>query len=516
MVRAPSILAWPWRACDGVKPRRLDVVIAGISCALQLAAVLGIAACSGTAPEDPPSSQTQGKPDTMAAAEAAPMTADCRSWAELDPKSLSPLPQSPWMADFEAVWGTVREKHYDPTLGCLDWLKLREIYGAKVAAAKDASEAFAAMNALLGTLGQSHLAAIAPSGGTGDALAVTGTSLGTDRVELEFRAIEDSVVAAGAVYSADPTASAPAIPSGAKLVAIDELQLDAWVAAVKAHPHPGESEGSAVRSALARVLTCPTGGRKAITYLDPSAADAPKTVELPCLTPAGERMSLGNLRDLPVEVEAYVVPGTKVGVLHFNVWMVPLVDRIRTELEKLRAAGIEALILDLRGNPGGVGAMAIPIARLLLPEGGDLGSLRLREFTQSFKVPASPDAFAGPVVVLVDEGTASTSEIFAVGMRDLGRVTVVGAAPSAGAALPSLLETLPSGGLLQVVVGDYRSPKGTIAEGAGVPLDVVVKETRAEWIAGRDPVLFAALGHLGVTPASPVPNATPPANGTNP
>lgn len=439
------------------------------------------------------------------------MTADCRSWAELDPKSLVALPEGPWMADFEAVWGTVREKHYDPTLGCLDWLKLRETYGAKVAAAKNASEAFAAMNALLGTLGQSHLAAIAPTGGTGDALAVTGTNLGTDRLELELRALDEGVVVAGPVYSADPTASAPAIPSGAKLVAIDELQLDAWVDAVKNHPHPGESERAAVRGALARVLTCPTGARKTLTYLDPSAADARKTVELPCLTPAGERMSLGNLRDLPIEVEAYVVPGTKVGVLHFDVWMVPLVDRIRTELEKLRAAGIDALILDLRGNPGGVGAMAIPIARLLLPEGGDLGSLRMREFTQSFKVPASPDAFAGPVVVLVDEGTASTSEIFAVGMRDLGRVTVIGASPSAGAALPSLLETLPSGGLLQVVVGDYRSPKGTVAEGAGIPLDVVVKETRADWIADRDPVLFAALGHLGVTPP-PSPNPAP----TNP
>jgi carboxyl-terminal processing protease len=477
-----------------------------------IAAGFVLGACSGAAPgEDASASSVAAAGSPEATPDPAPpLSADCRSWAELDVEALAPLPESPWTADFERVWGTVREKHYDPTLGCLDWPKLREVYGEKVAAAQDSGEAFAAMNALLGTLGQSHLAAIAPSGGTGEALAVTGTALGADRLELDVRALDEGVIIAGPVYSADPTASAPAIASGAQLVAIDELQVDAWVAAVKGHPHPGESERSAVRGALARALTCPTGGRKSLTYLDPGAADARTTIELPCVTPAGERMSLGNLRDLPVVVEGYVVPGTKVGVLHFNVWMVPLVDRIRAKLDELRGQGIEALILDLRGNPGGVGAMAIPVARMLLPEGGDLGSLRMREFTQSFKVPASPDAFGGPVVVLVDEGTASTSEIFAVGMRDLGRLTVVGASPSAGAALPSLLETLPSGGLLQVVVGDYRSPKGTIAEGAGVPLDVTVKESRADWVAGRDPVLTAALVQLGAKPStSPGAAATP-------
>ncbi|HEY8380037.1 MAG TPA: S41 family peptidase, partial [Nannocystis sp.] len=152
--------------------------------------------------------------------------------------------------------------------------------------------------------------------------------------------------------------------------------------------------------------------------------------------------------------------------------------------------------------PGGVGAMSIPVARLLLRESGSLGKLQFREFAQEFNVAGDPEAFAGPVVILVDEGTASTSEIFAAGLRDLGRVRVAGARPSAGAALPSLLERLDDGALLQYVVGDYHSARGTVAEGDGVAPDITAVETRADFVAGRDPVLAAAVAALVAEPTT--------------
>jgi carboxyl-terminal processing protease len=165
-------------------------------------------------------------------------------------------------------------------------------------------------------------------------------------------------------------------------------------------------------------------------------------------------------------------------------------------MAELRAKGMKALVLDLRGNPGGVGPMSVPVARMLLSEPGSLGALRFRDFTQEFNVEPDPDPFTGPVAVLVDAGTASTSEIFAQGLRDLGRVTIVGGEPSAGAALPSLIEELPGGAVLQYVVGDYRSPSGVAVEGKGVVPDVTVKETRQAFADGKDPVLDAAAEHL--------------------
>ena len=56
-----------------------------------------------------------------------------------------------------------------------------------------------------------------------------------------------------------------------------------------------------------------------------------------------------------------------------------------------------ALVLDLRGNPGGVGAMSIPVARMLLTQPGSLGKLQFREFAQEFNVAGNPDAFTGSV-----------------------------------------------------------------------------------------------------------------------
>ena len=186
----------------------------------------------------------------------------------------------------------------------------------------------------------------------------------------------------------------------------------------------------------------------------------------------------------------------KIGYLAFNYWMLPMTERVRRGLDELRERNMGGLILDLRGNPGGVGAMSIPIARLFLREGTSLGRLQMREFNQEFKVEPNPAAFDGPVVILVDEGTASTSEIFAVGMRDIGRVTIAGAGPSAGMALPSMIETLPDGGLIQYVVGDYHSAKGTAAEGEGVAPTLRIDESREDYAAGHDPVLEAAVEHL--------------------
>jgi carboxyl-terminal processing protease len=222
------------------------------------------------------------------------------------------------------------------------------------------------------------------------------------------------------------------------------------------------------------------------------------TREVVCVEPAGELVTIGNLADIPTTVTHRLMPGTTVGHLAFNYWMLPMVKRVEAAMTELRAKGMTGLVLDLRGNPGGVGAMSIPVARMLLTRPGSLGKLQFREFAQEFNVAGEPAAFTGPVVVLVDEGTASTSEIFAAGLRDLGRVQIYGGRPSAGAALPSMIERLADGAMLQYVVGDYHSSRGAVAEGDGVRPDVLVPETRADFIAGRDPVLAAAVQALSV------------------
>jgi carboxyl-terminal processing protease len=453
--------------------------------------VAGLAFAGGCGPEPP---APRPLVTSLAQREAAspPRTADCRSFDGIDLGALPAVPPSPSTASFELVWRTVLEKHVDPTLGCLDWPAIRLDYGARVAAAPDATTAYTVMNEMLGLLGQSHLQVTAPARRAGDGRTARGPAV----VPLRVRLIGgEPVVVEATVDGIDS-----GVPLGARVLEIDGVVVDEVLAPVLGgDDRPTER---AMRASQRIELT---------VRVEPLDAAHPIAIEVPCKVPGGERVSLGYLRDLRVHAEHRMID-EDVGYLAFNTWMLPLVERVREGVARLRGQGMRALVLDLRGNPGGVGAMVIPVARELLPAGGSLGKLRLRNFTQTFEVAANAAAFEGPLVVLVDEGTASTSELFAIGMRDLDRISVVGASPSAGMALPSLLETLPDGGLFQYVVGDYESPRGSVAEGEGVVPDVLVEETRARIAAGEDPVLAAGVSHARtlLEDPAPAPGSEPP------
>lgn len=474
--------------------------------------------------------ETEPDPNSLAALEAEwpPHTRSCQAWTPADLQGLAALPEGPHVAAFEQVWRTVAEKHYDPTLACLDWIVLRDHYAAKVAeAGTDAQAAYAAINEMLGLLEQSHLHATAPSGST---VRARESGPATVPIVVRWLPIERGTDQRAVVVVDEAVDGHPSgLPRGAIVTRVGEESVEeaAKQAAAGVQARGGRANEAAfmVGREVGAMLSCPEGGKKSIEFLDPSQADAKAVLEVACFMPEGERMSLGNLRDLPTVVssrmigdpesptedgappaEAPAADAAAIGYLAFNFWMLPMAPQIEAALTTLRERGMQGLVIDLRGNPGGVGSMSIPIARMLVSEGASLGRLQMRDFNQEFKIAPNPDAFAGPVAILVDEGTASTSEIFALGLRDVGRVTIVGAGPSAGMALPSMIEELPDGGMIQYVVGDYHSAKGTAAEGEGVVPELVATETRADYVARRDPVLDAAVDHLRGLVSAPTPN----------
>jgi carboxyl-terminal processing protease len=202
---------------------------------------------------------------------------------------------------------------------------------------------------------------------------------------------------------------------------------------------------------------------------------------------------LGHLPPLYPEVRAYEVGS--VGVIGFNVFLLqPILDDIRQAMARFAAHKVKAVVLDLRGNPGGQGAMAIPIASLFVSGPMTLGTLHFRDFSQTFTAKPEMGAvpFTGPLAILTDEGSASAAEILAAGLQEAKRATVVGDT-TLGAVLPSVIEALPGGAVMQYVVADFKTPKGVALEGRGVQPDKRVVETRAALRGGRDPVLDAAL-----------------------
>jgi len=147
----------------------------------------------------------------------------------------------------------------------------------------------------------------------------------------------------------------------------------------------------------------------------------------------------------------------------------------------------------LRGNPGGIGAMAMGMAGWFVDKPGQrLGTMTLRAATLNFVINPRAGAYAGPLAVLVDGSSASTAEIFAGGLKDLGRARVFGTR-TAGAALPSVITRLPNGDGFQYAIANYVSFSGQALESNGVIPDVEVQRTRETLLAGRDTVIEAAL-----------------------
>jgi carboxyl-terminal processing protease len=115
------------------------------------------------------------------------------------------------------------------------------------------------------------------------------------------------------------------------------------------------------------------------------------------------------------------------------------------------------VILDLRGNPGGIGIMAMGIAGFFVADSGrQLGEMKMRGTTLKFAVFPRAVIYPGRVAILLDDGSASTTEMLAQGLQDLKRARVFGTR-SAGAALPSDIIRLPNGDGFQYPTAGYTS-----------------------------------------------------------
>jgi carboxyl-terminal processing protease len=177
-----------------------------------------------------------------------------------------------------------------------------------------------------------------------------------------------------------------------------------------------------------------------------------------------------------------------------SVFAVPTVPIFAAAVEAARNGEEQGLILDLRGNPGGFVQAGQGFAGYLLDSPQSLGRMISREMNLQLKVNPRPEAqrFSGKVAVLVDRGSASTSELLAGALQELGRAKLFGE-PSAGALESSLMERLPNGDTLQLVLASVEMPSGRIVEGSGLKPDLLAPLDSSALDQGRDPAIEAAL-----------------------
>lgn len=163
-------------------------------------------------------------------------------------------------------------------------------------------------------------------------------------------------------------------------------------------------------------------------------------------------------------------------------------------IQKLQAAGMKALLLDLRGNPGGLVDVAVQTAQRFLPEGviaSTQGQLRLYNRTYEAHNPA---ALATPLVVLIDGETASSAEMVAGALRDNQRGRLVGQTTFGKGSIQHYWRLSTTAGL-RITVAKFYSPRGQPYSGQGVTPHLVVERP---WMLmsldlEQDPQVRAAL-----------------------
>ena len=391
---------------------------------------------------------------------------------------------------FDIVWRTVKEKHFDPTFGGVDWDKVREQYAPRVAAARSDDELYALLQQMLGELHQSHFNIIPPEA----IVSSEATQAQRGGIGIDLRIIDDQAV----ITRVEPgsKAGAAGLRAGFVIKQVDKLEARQIIERIaKSRLSPTVQKLYITRALLARVEGG-LGTSVNVSYLDERDLLHEATIERDRLK--GEMSPpMGNFPPQYTEFEAKRLVGG-IGYIRFNVFVMSLMEKIRSAIRGMKDA--PGIIIDVRGNPGGVGAMAMGIAGELETRQVSLGAMNMRSGHINFAINPQPGAYQKPVVILVDELSASTSEILAGGMQGTGRAVVVGGR-SAGAALPSVIEKLPTGALFQYAFADFKSPKGMLIEGRGVAPDVEVKLTRRTLLEGRDPQLEAAIEQINKRPA---------------
>jgi carboxyl-terminal processing protease len=398
------------------------------------------------------------------------------------------------LASFDHVWLTVRDKHPDPSLGGLDWNAVRDELRPRVAQADTAEQARRAMIDMLNRLGESHFAII-PASSHDSAEPSPLRSRGHGWIGVDVRIVQHRAMVTR-VCPGSP-ADLAGVRTGWIIDAIDRQPVDTlFDNGDTAHAHTRMARLHQAMM-LQRMLSASPGESVEVRFLD--EADQVVTLSILADQPRGTIARFGNLPPVNVVVSSRELPGN-IGYLRLSSFFDPptVMPAIESAIE--RFATRQGLILDLRGNTGGLGVMAMGIGGFLIDQPDQkLGTMITRDTRLHFVLNPRTPNYTGPVAVLVDELSASTSEILAQGLRDLGRARVFGTR-TAGAALPSIVEVLPNGDRFQYALADYVSAAGHRLEGAGVEPDELVELDRATLLAGRDPVVEAAVAWIVARP----------------
>ncbi|NIV36121.1 MAG: hypothetical protein GWN58_43735, partial [Anaerolineae bacterium] len=339
-----------------------------------------------------------------------------------------------WIS-FEIAWRVVNQKYFDPSFGGLDWRELHDHYQQR-AALTSGAEYYRLVNEMLWKLEVSHLAVV-PSNYW---RMVEPTVIAAGDTGLDLRLLDGEAVITS-VEVGSPAARA-GLRAGFVILSIDGETVEQIRAEAEAGMPPPDNERNRVETItsdlLARIYG-PPGKKVTITYLDGEGRRHQSRIDRES-RPTRAATALGFPASF-VEFESERLAGG-IGYIRFNWFHADLAQKLPRAIASMR--GAPGLIIDLRGNPGGMREAAIAGASQLVDRRTTCSTLRNRDGIRDIVLDPAYNGYDGPVVVLIDVMSKSSSEFFAACTQAIGRSVVVGER-SPGSVGPAELMPLPNG-----------------------------------------------------------------------
>lgn len=194
----------------------------------------------------------------------------------------------------------------------------------------------------------------------------------------------------------------------------------------------------------------------------------------------------------------------KIGYIRLKEFSSHAAEQMSSAIANLEQQNVDGFVLDLRGNPGGLLYASIDIAKMWLSQGDIVRTVNRDGFGEDFE--AKGKALTNlPLAVLVDNNSASASEILAGALQDNGRATIIGG-QTFGKALVQSVHQLSDGSGLAVTIAHYYTPNGTDISHKGITPDIQVDMNSAEQLRAstngsllgthEDPCYLQAISNL--------------------
>eukprot|EP00899_Mesostigma_viride_P025982 jgi/Mesvir1/6569/Mv16826-RA.1 len=356
-----------------------------------------------------------------------------------------------------ASWNIVREEYVDDTFNSQDWIAVLADSMNKAAVESSPDKAFDHVKSMIASLGDPFTRIVPPREYQE---FVVGTEGSLEGVGLVVGATNTGSLVVVAPIDGGPAARA-GIQTGDELVEINDapaVGIDVEEAATRLRGESGTFVNLKLKSSGSPESGAPPGSIREVSLRrEPIVFHQVYAEPITHTTPTGERRSIGYI--------------------HLTSFSGSASEEMYNSILDLKSRGVDSFILDLRANPGGIVSTGLEIASMWLDGGSTVvhtvdryGTISGLELMEGSKALAGDE----PMVVLVDGGTASASEILASALQDNQRALVMGETTYGKGRIQAVYE-LDDGSGLFVTIAKYFSPHLHAIDKVGVRPDRVCR-----------------------------------------